>query len=160
MEKRKVTNKENDYSYEMYMSDERWSSYFRQIDEIRKAEKAGNRTLNVLVVGVGNGFIPMLIRFFCRCTITTFDYDEKLAPDIVGDILELSQCVKERFDVILCCQVLEHIPYTEFRKALAQLEACLKDDGICIMSLPDSGCDLGGGLYNACLGHLHEAAVL
>lgn len=146
MGKRKVTNKEDDYSYEMYMSDERWSSYFKQINEIKKIEKARNRDLNILIIGVGDGFIPLLIRFFCQSTITTFDYDAALAPDIVGDILELSECVKERFDVILCCQVLEHIPYIELEKALEQLKVCLKDDGKCIMSLPDSGCDLGGGL--------------
>lgn len=145
MVKREVTNKENDYSYEMYMNDARWSSYFRQIDEVKKAELDKKDNLRVLIIGVGDGLMPALISSFCHCAVTTFDYDEALSPDITGDVLELSAYVKECFDVILCCQVLEHIPYMEFEKSLAQIAMCLDEDGKCILSLPDSGCDLGGG---------------
>lgn len=154
MERRKVTNKENNFSYEIYMSDERWSSYFRQIDEIKKIEINEKRSINVCIVGVGDGLIPRLIQYFCNCTITTYDYDKELLPDITGDILELSKRVNDCFDVIVCCQVLEHIPYAEFEKSLAEIEACLNHNGKCIMSLPDSGCDLGVGLmtpvWSAC----------
>lgn len=144
MNEREVTNKEDDYSFEIYMSDGRWSSYYRQIDEIKKIEINEERGLNVLVIGVGDGVVPLLIKLFCNCTITTYDYDKELSPDITGDILELSKHTKEPYDIILCCQVLEHIPYPEFGKALAEIEVCLKENGRCIMSLPDSGYDLGG----------------
>lgn len=146
MVKREVTNKEDDYSYEMYMNDARWSSYFRQIDEVKKAELTKKGILRVLIIGVGDGFIPTLLSSFSHCDITTFDYDGTLSPDITGDVSELSAYVKECFDVILCCQVLEHIPYMEFEKSLAQIAMCLHENGKCILSLPDSGCDLGGGV--------------
>ncbi len=152
MSKRKVTNKDNDFSYEAYMSDERWSSYFRQIDEVREIEKAEKKDLNVLVIGVGDGLIPQLIKFFCHCRVITFDYDRELQPDIVGDIFDLSKYVTKCFDVILCCQVLEHIPYIEFQKALEEIWTCLEDGGKCIISLPDSGYDLGGGIETSIWG--------
>ena len=160
MVKRNVTNIEGNYSYATYMSDARWSSYFRQIDEVKNAELDIKDNLRVLIIGVGDGLIPALISSFCHCTVTTFDYDEALSPDITGDVSELSAYVKECFDVILCCQVLEHIPYVEFEKALAQIEMCLDEGGKCILSLPDSGCDLGGGGSYTCLGILYAASIL
>jgi hypothetical protein len=55
--------------------------------------------------------------------VYTFDFDEHLSPDFVGDVTQVDRVLGDRhFDVILCCQVLEHLPYSYFEDILQQLK--------------------------------------
>lgn len=48
------------------------------------------------------------------------DLDPRLAPDIVADVARLG-FADETFDCVLAAQVLEHIPFEEFKTALCEL---------------------------------------
>ena len=65
------------------------------------------------------------------------DFDKELEPDIIGDVRSFSNCIeKESYDIVLCCQVLEHIPRNEFVSALEQIESILNKEGTFVLSLP------------------------
>lgn len=53
--------------------------------------------------------------------------------DIVGDIVDIPEN-DESFDIILCTEVLEHLPYPI--KALEEFSRLLKKDGILILTAP------------------------
>ena len=53
--------------------------------------------------------------------------------DIVGDIVDISED-DESFDIILCTEVLEHLP--DPIKALEEFQRLLKKDGILILTAP------------------------
>lgn len=75
---------------------------------------------NILEVGKGNGFVA---DFFKKANfnIKTFDINDNLEPDIVGNILDLSTLISTKSDVILCSEVLEHIDFDYFETSLEQL---------------------------------------
>lgn len=65
---------------------------------------------DLLYVGIagdppGGEYSPL----FPNCKIKTFDADPRWNPDIVGDITK-SDFRDESWDVIVCVQVLEHVP--------------------------------------------------
>lgn len=124
------------YEFSKYVSEPRWSSYYKQIDEILHCNAK-----SVLLIGAGDKLVPQIVNIVSPLiSIETYDFDSTLKPDIYGDIRELSNKVNGRkWDAIVCCQVLEHLPYTEFEGILSQLSHCLKENGKVIISLPDSG---------------------
>lgn len=43
----------------------------------------------------------------------------------------------ESFDMVLCCQVLEHLEFSAFEESLLEIKRVLKKNGSLILSLPD-----------------------
>lgn len=74
---------------------------------------------SVLEIGPGAGHTTWLLRNFGFQT-TTLDFDAQLGPDIVGDVTNLP-CEDKSYDCVLCAEVLEHIPFAEFGRALKEL---------------------------------------
>ena len=110
-----------------------------------------NPTSKILEIGKGNGFVS---DFFKKANFDfkTFDINPNLAPDIVGNILELETTIVDLPDIVLCCEVLEHLEFTYFEKSLEQMEKvctqytiltlpnCQKNFGInCQIRLPKIG---------------------
>src|SRR3989344_2652577 len=106
--------KEGHYLRPEYVSLARFISYYYQIDTIRRA-----RPSKLLLVGVGDGIVPFFLRH-ARFEITTLDFDASLKPDVVGDIRALPFKDGE-FDVAGAFEVLEHMPFEESERALAEL---------------------------------------
>lgn len=125
------------YQFDNYLDIERWNSYYQQIKECVKHGKMNE----VMVIGVGDGIVPLILKHLNpKSHLTLVDYAEDLYPDICCDILELSQhYVRGGVDVVLCCQVLEHLKYDNFTRALEEIRKVLKEDGVLILSLPDGG---------------------
>lgn len=125
------------YEFLKYVTEPRWCSYYKQIEEI-----INSKAKSVLLIGVGDGFVPYIMRKICSdIEVTTFDFSNELEPDICGDVRELSSHFDGMggYDAIVCCEVLEHLPYDEFDKILSQIKMCLKESGKLILSLPDRG---------------------
>lgn len=121
------------YDFEKYVDIPRWNSYYYQITEILK-----NNCKNILIIGKGDGIVPNLLSSLGNeIHITTFDFDQNLKPDIVGDIRDidilLPSCI---YDCIMCCQVLEHLEHQWFKPILAKFQKILIPQGIIIVSLP------------------------
>jgi len=116
------------YYSSAYCSPIRLASYGYQIKEVCKTEPK-----HVLEIGIGTGIVADLLRRF-DIDVTTFDIDEKLQPDVVGSVLDID-LQSESFDTVLCCEVLEHIPYSDFEKALREIYRVTRNH--LIMTLPD-----------------------
>ena len=124
----KSVNK-NHYSFK-YDYKARWISYWHQIDEVLSLKPK-----NALEVGVGNKTVSNYLKNQ-GIRLTTFDIDEKLKPDVVGDILNMP-FENSSFDVVLCAEVLEHLSFDKFEKGLSELKRVSKK--YVILSLPHFG---------------------
>lgn len=105
------------YDFRSYAAKPRFCSYWHQVDEV-----LAFRPETLLLIGGGDGLVAGILRQACPAlSITTFDFDAALSPDIIGDIRSIGETVGQQYDCILCCQVLEHVEFRYFGPILAQL---------------------------------------
>ena len=104
------------YNSSFYVTKERMITYWHQVNEI-----LAKRPDKVLEVGIGNGIVTSILKCYGINTITA-DINESLRPDVVVSITELSTRFEEgEFPFVLCARVLQHLPFSEFDRALSQL---------------------------------------
>lgn len=115
--------------YKDYDSKERFNSYWHQINEI-----LSHKPRKILEIGIGNNFVSnyLIKRGF---NVITLDIDKKLNPVAVSSVLNIPFSY-ETFDVVACYEVLEHLPYTYFKKALNEI--FYVSNSYAILSLPDA----------------------
>jgi len=118
------------YSFVKYNYIERWVSFWHQIDEVVKLKPE-----NILEIGPGNKFVTGYLSNL-GYDIKTLDIDEDNQPDVVGSVLELP-FDDNSFDLILCSEVLEHLPFDNFMVALEQMRRVAKK--YVVLSLPRWG---------------------
>jgi hypothetical protein len=105
------------YRFETYTDLPRWTSYWHQI-----AETLALSPQTVLVVGVGDNIVGNILATQ-GIRVYTFDFDKDLHPDFEGSVADMDNILRDmRFDAILCCQVLEHLPYGKLEDILRQLK--------------------------------------
>lgn len=84
---------------------------------------ANLRPRNVLEIGKGNGIVSDYLKK-CGIQVTTFDINPALEPDVLGNVLELDTYFGEgEYEVILCGEVLEHMPFEQAKTAVAKIAA-------------------------------------
>lgn len=108
----------------------RMASYGYQIRETLNCKPK-----NILEIGIGNGIVAYVLKNF-GVSVITLDHSEKLYPDVVASVTDMP-LDDNSFDVVLCCEVLEHISYSEFEKALREI--CRVTRKHLIITLPDKG---------------------
>lgn len=111
-----------------YDSKERFCSYWHQINEVIALNPK-----EVLEIGIGNGFVHKYLKEI-NIKIKTLDINKRFSPDVVGSVLGIP-FFDESFEVIACYEVLEHLPYSEFTKALKEINRVSRK--YVILSLPD-----------------------
>jgi len=119
-----------DYFSKEYNDSGRWVSYWYQIREVLELNPK-----NILIVGKGDGLVPLYLKMR-GLNIVTLDSDQSLNPDIKASVLNMP-LDGDSFDVVLCAEVLEHLPYDEFSKALSEIKRVAKFGAI--LSLPHFG---------------------
>lgn len=122
------------YDFSNYLTSKRWMSYYYQILEVLKYNPK-----SILLIGKGDDLVPYILKKLYQNSIRidTFDFDEALEPDIIGDVRELSRILNSKYDCIMCCQVLEHLPFEDFERILEEISKVLPPpDGKLILSLP------------------------
>jgi ubiquinone/menaquinone biosynthesis C-methylase UbiE len=93
--------------------------------------KLGQKTF--LEVGIGSSVVSNYLRS-SGCQIVTVDIDHELRPDVNASILQLP-FKDNSFDLVMCFQVLEHIPFDAVVSALDQLYRVTKR--YVVISLPE-----------------------
>lgn len=123
------------YDFEKYVDKLRWSSYYAQIVELNKI-LSEEKEAEILYIGKGDGIVPLNMEhiFGRRAHIYTCDFAEDLAPDYVCDIRNITNVIDKKFDIIFCCQVLEHIEWNDFSLCIQQLSQICR--GKIVISLP------------------------
>jgi len=119
------------YGFGNYIFKDRWNSFYHQIDEIVKTEPN-----SILEIGVGAGISKCVLKDILHYHYESMDIDAELHPDYVGSILDMP-FADNQYDVIGCFQVLEHLPFEDFEKALSELFRVANK--AVILSLPDDG---------------------
>jgi hypothetical protein len=102
------------YRWSNYVSLDRWASFWHQVNEVLLLAPT-----TCLVVGAEAGLVPAILKQQ-GLTVTSLDIDPALQPDVVGDVRVLP-FDDASFDVALCGQVLEHIPWADFSVALEEI---------------------------------------
>jgi SAM-dependent methyltransferase len=105
----------------------RFISYFYQVDLARKLKPK-----NVLEIGIGNKTVSNYLKHH-GIKVDSCDYDKNLHPNYVGDIRNIP-LEDNSYDLIMACQVLEHIPWKDLSKALNELKRVSRK--YVIISLP------------------------
>lgn len=104
-----------------------WLDYWYQLNFIKKTSPK-----SVLEIGKGSGVLELIMKDRGYKYVTA-DIDEKLKPDIIADITQLP-FPDNSFDTVSAFEVLEHIPFTEFDKALREMKRVAKNN--VVISLP------------------------
>ena len=106
-----------------------WLDYWEQFDLIKKEYPK-----SILEIGVGTGMLGLILKKQ-GYKYKSVDVESSLLPDIVCDIIKIP--LKDNScDVVCAFQVLEHIPYKDFEKALRELKRIAKKK--VIISIPFS----------------------
>ena len=116
------------YFSRTYDSKGRFCSYWHQINEILSLTPE-----SALEVGIGNDFVSTYLKQR-KINIISLDIDERLNPDCVGSALDIPFS-NDSFEVVACFEVLEHLPFKDFPKALSELYRV--SSSYVILSLPD-----------------------
>lgn len=99
------------YFSDNYFAFPQMTSFIEQIWLVRELKPA-----TVLEIGKGNGFVSNFLKSM-GISVLTYDINPNLEPDIVGSIDDLEKHFpKHTFDLVLCAEVLEHMPFEEFEK--------------------------------------------
>jgi SAM-dependent methyltransferase len=122
------SEKPEHYLSEDYDHKGRFMSYWHQASELRAFKPK-----KVLEIGVGNGFLSGYLRSR-GMNVTTVDIDPALKPDITGSVLSLP-LADGAFDVVGCFEVLEHLPFEDFPKALSEMRRVCTAGAV--ISVPD-----------------------
>lgn len=116
------------YNFESYVDPLHWNSYYYQITEAMSCQGK-----DVLIIGIGDGIVGDLISKLGK-EVTTLDFDASLSPNIVGSVTGIDKLINRKYDVVICCQVLEHQPFEMFEQTLEKLSGCVREK--LILSLP------------------------
>ncbi|OGD25321.1 hypothetical protein A2819_00365 [Candidatus Azambacteria bacterium RIFCSPHIGHO2_01_FULL_40_24] len=119
-----------DYFSTNYDDEKRWMSYFHQVKEVLAFKPE-----SVLVVGKGNGLVAEYLKL-SGIKVITVDIDENVKPDVIASVIKMP-FKDEEFDIALCAQVLEHLPYNDFEKSLLEIKRVVKNAAV--ISLPHFG---------------------
>ncbi len=111
----KIQVKPEHYFNLKYDSKARWISYWYQINEVLNLKPK-----NILEIGIGNKTVSDYLKKLGFETVTC-DFDKSLKPDVVGNVMKLP-FKKNSFDLVLCAEVLEHLPFEKFPKALREIK--------------------------------------
>ena len=92
---------------------------------------------NVLEIGKGKGIAAKLLTLKAR-SVDTFDLDPETRPSFVGNCARAADInfLTDRYSIIFCCQVLEHMDQVESFTALENLIKL--NPKRLILSLPDN----------------------
>jgi len=119
------------YYTDGYFSPAQFISFAEQIRLVHSLKRK-----NLLEIGIGNALVSDFLRK-AGFNVTTFDINPNLNPNVVGSVTDLVQTLQQRkFDLVLCAEVLEHMPFEYFEQAIENIAATTNE--YAILTLPRS----------------------
>jgi SAM-dependent methyltransferase len=118
------------YTFLNYNNKKTWINFWYQVNFVLQTKPK-----KVLEVGPGNKTVTDILKKE-GVEVVTVDIDDKLQPDYIASVDKLP-FPDDSFDLVLCSEVLEHLPYTLFQKSLKELKRVAKKN--VILCLPNAG---------------------
>jgi len=123
------------YKFNRYVGSDRWGSYYYQLREIFACKPT-----SVLEIGVGNHIVEDVLKRH-DIAYTSVDIADDLLPDVIASVTKLP-FADNSFDVVCAFEVLEHMPFDQFEKALGEIARVTTHTAL--LSLPYFGPSLRG----------------
>ncbi len=92
---------------------------------------------SVLIIGIGDGLLPLILKEHLHLSVDTADIDKNLNPDYLVSVHNLSSKIKKKYDLVICSNVLEHLPFDYFSKSLREINKVTKR--YVLITLPYAG---------------------
>ncbi len=124
-----VQVKATHYFSSKYDDVQRFISYFKQIEMAKSLAPE-----NILEVGSGNMTVANYLRQ-SGIALHTCDFDKNLNPDFLADVRDLP-FEDNSYSLVMACEILEHLPWSDFDKALSEIARVARD--YVIISIPYS----------------------
>lgn len=102
-----------EHYFQGYDHQERWRNYWHQIEVVHHY-----RPETILEIGVGNKTVSNYLKAQ-KYDLETLDFDPELKPDHTGDLRSVR--LPATYEMVMCCEVLEHLPLKDFSVALENL---------------------------------------
>ncbi len=115
-----------------YLRRERMFSFVEQIELVKEYVRQDD---SIVEIGKGNGFVQSFLQTYLGYDVKTVDVNESLQPEIVDDIVNPQKLKPKSCDVVLCYEVLEHMPFEQSVKAVRNMADIARR--YVIISLPD-----------------------
>ena len=111
-----------------YLNEFRLMAYIEQYKYIKDNDR-------VLEIGNGAGMFREIVNKVGKYKVLDIDRDTK--PDFLGDIADNKwvKKFKNKFDVVFCCQVLEHMPIERAKKSFQNIIQFNAE--LVVISIPD-----------------------
>jgi predicted SAM-dependent methyltransferase len=93
-----------------------FANAFAQYDDVTSLGAVSR----ILIIGPGQGLDCAIFRWR-DYEVVTFDVDDRLSPDVMGSVHDLSMFADKSFDVVIASHVLEHVPPSYLDTAIAEL---------------------------------------
>lgn len=107
-----------DYLNDGYFTKHQWESYLFQINAVRKLVSLQEK---VLEIGCGGGIVRAVLER-TGYTVETLDVNENLRPTYIGDISQKTFELINKYDCVICAEVLEHISIELFDVCLNNIK--------------------------------------
>lgn len=120
----------NHYNFIKYNHQDTWVNFWYQIFYVLSLKPK-----TVLEIGPGNKTVTEALKKN-NIRVTTVDIDLSLDPDIVASVTKLPFQEKS-FDLVLCSEVLEHLPYDSFKDSLREIKRVCRHQ--VVLCLPNAG---------------------
>jgi 2-polyprenyl-3-methyl-5-hydroxy-6-metoxy-1,4-benzoquinol methylase len=89
----------------------------------------------ILEIGAGNEVVKNCLQKFVN-VYKVMDINEKLKPDFLADLRKFKPELREKFDCVVCAEVLEHMPFEDLEKNLTNIYNYLRNNGKAIITIP------------------------
>ena len=126
-------NSQFSMSYEDFLKGINLSSWYRYYFIIKEVIEL--KPKSILEIGAGNEVVKNCLSKIVK-EYKVMDINPKLNPDILSDVRNFYPELREKFDCVICVEVLEHIPFEDLEKSLKNIYEYLTREGKLIISLP------------------------
>ena len=113
-EPRPMPHNARDYAFNIKLH-----NYINAYYQIRDC--LGYNPKRVLIVGMGVGLEPILLKEKYGLDISTIDIDPGFKPDYEGSVHKMDMFSDGEFDVSIASHVLEHMPFSFFEPSIQEL---------------------------------------
>ena len=92
-----------------YCNKKRWGTYYEQLNRANDGE-----CKSFLIIGPGDNIVPVVLKHILPDSVVE-TYDIRNEPTYKGDVCDFNSVVGDKsWDCILCCEVLEHVDFSNF----------------------------------------------